>query len=132
MNRIFTSAINGNRDFDSSDITLGVSEIMPITPMMPTHTEKTLEVELKRKAKYLANPDSIFEETGPPFSLTSNFNRNEKSVKKRIKARNLKLHETETFLESPRQHQRIKKRERNIHCRDLNLFPFCNFDSKRR
>ena len=78
MNRIFTSAINGNRDFDSSDITLGASEIMPITPMMPTHTEKTLEVELKRKAKYLTNPNSIFEETGPPFSLTSNFNRNEK------------------------------------------------------
>ena len=78
MNRIFTSAINGNRDFDSSDITLGASEIMPITPMMPYHTEKTLEVELKRKAKYLANPNSIFEETGPPFSLTSNFNRNEK------------------------------------------------------
>ena len=90
MNRIFTSAINGTRDFESPDITLGASEIMPITPMMPTHTEKTLEVELKRKARKLANPDSIFEEKGPPFSLTSNFNRNDRSVRKRIKARHLK------------------------------------------
>ena len=63
MNKIFSSAINGSKDADLEErLSQGANDSMLNNPVMPIHTEKTLELELKRKAKRMANPDSIFED----------------------------------------------------------------------